>query len=177
MEDDSQSGRGESLLPYDVWTEAALREVAIRALEHAAQHGLPGAHHFYLTFRTDQPGVQMPARLRAQYPQDMTIVLQHQFWDLAVDRDRQCFSVGLTFSGIASKLVIPFAALTAFADPTAQYGLRFQVEETAAEAETSSPEPGVIEQDAAEGEAPPRPEAPAEIVRLDAFRKRTPSEK
>jgi len=172
MEDDSEAGRGESLLPYDVWTEAALREVAIRALEHAAQHGLPGAHHFYLTFRTDHPGVEMPARLRAQYPEDMTIVLQHQFWDLMVDRERGRFGVGLSFSGIPSKLTIPFAALTAFADPAAHYGLRFQPEETA-----QTPAPEDATEAAAPASAAPASEAPAGIVRLDAFRKRTPAEK
>ena len=76
----------ESLLPYDDWTEAALRQVMVRALAYAAEHGLPGEHHFYITFRTDHPGVVMPARLQAQYPQEMTIVLQHQFWDLEAGR-------------------------------------------------------------------------------------------
>ena len=94
MEDD-RTGQGgppgqngdmppESLLPYDTWTEVALRQVMVRALQHAALYGLPGDHHFYLTFRTSHPGVSLPPRLMAQYPQEMTIVLQHQFWDLGV---------------------------------------------------------------------------------------------
>ena len=87
MEDDPPGPDGantpESLLPYDDWTEAALRQVMLRALQHAATHGLPGNHHFYVTFRTDHPGAAVPPRLKAQYPQEMTIVLQHQFWDLA----------------------------------------------------------------------------------------------
>ena len=75
----------ESLLPYDDWVEAAMRQVVARALAHVAANGLPGEHHFYVTFRTDYPGVVIPPRLRAQYPQEMTIVLQHQFWDLKMD--------------------------------------------------------------------------------------------
>ncbi len=74
----------ESLLPYEDWTEAAMREVVARALSYVAEKGLPGEHHFYITFRTDHPGVVIPPRLRAQYPHEMTIVLQHQFWDLRV---------------------------------------------------------------------------------------------
>ncbi len=88
MEDDNETGQEqppESLLPYDEWTEDALRHVMVQALHYAAEHGLPGGHHFYLTFRTDHPDTVVPARLRAQYPQEMTIVLQHQFWDLLVD--------------------------------------------------------------------------------------------
>ena len=79
----------ESLLPYDRWTEDAMREVALRALDHAGTHGLPGEHHFYLTFRTDFPGVAIPGHLKARYPEEMTIVVQHQFWDLKVDRVAQ----------------------------------------------------------------------------------------
>src|SRR3712207_6338491 len=85
----------ESLLPYGRWTEDALREVVLRCLEHTAAHGLPGEHHVYLTFRTDHPGVSMPGHLKARYPQQMTIVLQHRFWDLEVDRKAGVFSVGL----------------------------------------------------------------------------------
>ncbi len=87
---------------------------------------MPGEHHFYVSFRTDQTGVTIPARLLAQYPEEMTIVLQHQFWDLKVDEARAGSASGLSFGGIASTLVIPFAALTAFADPHAQFGLRFR---------------------------------------------------
>jgi len=91
MSDDDHTGQDglehdlpESLLPYDDWVEDAYREVMLRAIEHVAAEGLPGAHHFYLTFRTNRPDVIIPSRLRAQYPEEMTIVLQHQFWDLAV---------------------------------------------------------------------------------------------
>ena len=89
-------------------------------------NGLPGEHHFYLTFRTDYPGVVMPPRLRAQYPQEMTIVLQHQFWDLKMDQEAGLISVGLSFGGVAAALVIPLGAVTGFADPHVRYGLRFQ---------------------------------------------------
>jgi uncharacterized protein len=164
MEDDGAQ-RPDSLLPYDEWTEEALRQVVARAVAHAAAHGLPGQHHFYLTFRTDHPGVVIPPRLRAQYPQEMTIVLQHQFWDLRMDDEAGLISVGLSFGGVASTLVIPLAALTAFADPQVRYGLRFQV------ALPDAPPPAAVAgppQDKAEV-----PDAP-QVVSLDAFRRRTP---
>jgi hypothetical protein len=158
MEDD-QEQRPESLLPYDEWTEEALRHVVVSALSHAARSGLPGEHHFYLTFRTDHPQVSLPARLRAQYPQEMTIILQHQFWDLKVEDDR--FSVGLSFGGVPTTLVIPFVALTAFADPHVRYGLRFRVIlPAAAPAKVEAPVPAVVEE-----------ETP-QVVSLDAFRRR-----
>jgi len=169
MEDDGAQ-RPDSLLPYDQWTEEALRQVVARAVSYAAANGLPGQHHFYITFRTDHPGVVIPPRLRAQYPQEMTIVLQHQFWDLRVDEEAGLISVGLSFGGVASTLVIPLAALTAFADPQVRYGLRFQAvmpEAPAEPADTPTTEPEV--------EAAPEaaPEAP-QVVSLDAFRRRTP---
>ena len=104
MEDDPDKPppRPESLLPYDDWTEDALRGVVVRALTFAATNGLPGEHHFYVSFRTDRPGVVVPTRLLAQYPHEMTIVLQHQFWDLAVDDAAGLFSVGLSFGGVPS---------------------------------------------------------------------------
>ena len=86
MEDDTEP-RPESLLPYEDWIESAMRQVVAQAVAHVAENGLPGEHHFYLTFRTDHPGVVVPPRLRAQYPQEMTIVLQHQFWDLKMDTE------------------------------------------------------------------------------------------
>ncbi len=93
MEDD-QKQRPESLLPYEKWIEQALRHVVAQAIEHVAVQGLPGGHHFYITFRTDHPGVGIPQRVRAQYPQEMTIVLQHQFWDLAFNQETQAIQVG-----------------------------------------------------------------------------------
>ena len=152
----------ESLLPYSYWTEEALRLVVQDAMSHAAEHGLPGDHHFYLTFRTSHPGVVMPGHLRARYPQEMTIVLQHKFWDLAVDKQAGTFSVRLSFGGVAALLTVPFAALTAFADPHVRFGLRFE-----------SAMPASAQQSGAE--AAPAAVATAEtpqVVSLDAFRRR-----
>lgn len=161
----------ESLLPYDRWTEDAMREVALRALDHAGQHGLPGEHHFYLTFRTDHPGVQIPGHLKARYPEEMTIVIQHQFWDLKVDRVAQTVSIGLSFGGVPAKLVIPIASMTAFWDPHVRVGLRFGPPEVAdlveaAEIVPAAPSP------TEERDKDAEPEAPAQVVSLDAFRRR-----
>ena len=153
----------ESLLPYSYWTEEALRLVVQDALAHAAEHGLPGDHHFYLTFRTSHPGVVMPGHLRARYPQEMTIVLQHKFWDLSVDKQAGTFSVRLSFGGVAALLTVPFAALAAFADPHVRFGLRF---ESAMPTVAGASRPA-----AAEAAAPPAPESP-QVVSLDAFRRR-----
>jgi hypothetical protein len=140
----------------------------VRALAFASEQGLPGGHHFYVTFRTDYPGVHIPARLLAQYPEEMTIVLQHQFWDLKVDEDR-VLTVGLSFSGIPSTLVIPVGAIIGFADPHARFGLRMQpltLDEDAAE-------DAIAVETAGEPDAAEAPEAP-QVVSLDAFRRRTP---
>ncbi|MEJ1974932.1 MAG: ClpXP protease specificity-enhancing factor SspB [Acetobacteraceae bacterium] len=170
MDDDiPPSARPDSLLPYEAWAEEALRGVAIRALQYAATEGMPGDHHFYVSFRTDHLGVSIPTRLLAQYPEEMTIVLQHQFWDLNVDEAAGIFSVGLSFGGIASILTVPFAALTAFADPHVQFGLRFRpVPLDAANAEPP-PEPDAPEP---EEEAPTQTDEAPQVVSLDAFRKR-----
>jgi hypothetical protein len=160
----------ESLMPYDAWAEEALRDVAIRALEHAAAHGLPGEHHFYLTFRTDHPGTTVPGHLKARYPQEITIVVQHQFEDLQVDRAAQRFAVTLFFGGVPSRLVVPFGALTMFHDPQVRFGLRFPV--------TGADLPAFVD-DAADDDAPagaPEPPAPAQVVSLDAFRRKPAKE-
>ena len=167
MEDDDDSQpRPDSLLPYDAWAQEAMRGVAVRALQFAGEQGMPGQHHFYVSFRTDQPGVTIPSRLLAQYPEEMTIVLQHQFWDLRVDEKAGFFSVGLSFGGVA--LVIPFTALTAFADPHAQFGLRFRAAPVEA---ANSEEPEAAVEDEPE-EQPARTVEKPQIVSLDAFRKR-----
>ena len=179
---DEQQPSVESLLPYEDWTEAAMREVVVQALSHVAANGLPGEHHFYITFRTDHPGVVLPSRLRAQYPQEMTIVLQHQFWDLKVDPDGRLFSVGLSFGGVPSTLVIPLGSVIAFADPHVRYGMRFRPEPVDA-AEPESPRPGrstalspVPELPEEEAESPQAQEQAPEpqVVSLDAFRRRGP---
>ena len=106
-------------------------------LTDAAEHGLPGEHHFVITFLSKAGGVKMSPRLLAQYPEEMTIILQHQFWDLAVSED--CFEVGLAFGGIPERLVVPFSAIKSFADPSAPFGLQFDPVATPG----SEAEPGV----------------------------------
>ena len=171
-EDEEQ--RPESLLPYNDWTEEALRHVVVSAIRYAAEHGLPGEHHFYLTFRTDHPGTVIPPRLRAQYPQVMTIVLQHQFWDLNMDEEAGLITVGLSFGGVPASLAIPLAAVTAFADPHVRFGLQFRTPDLPAE-ESEAPEAAETAEGATEETAAPVPaEEPPQVVSLDAFRRRTP---
>ena len=155
----------ESLLPYEAWTEDAMREVALRALEHAAAEGLPGEHHFYISFRTDHPGTMIPGHLKAKYPQEITIVLQHQFEGLFVDRLAERCGVTLHFGGVPAKLVIPFSALTMFHDPHVRFGLRFTPSGMEDIAPVQPPAPEAPP-------PPPAPSAPAEVVSLDAFRRR-----
>ena len=164
MEDDTEQ-RPESLLPYEDWIETAMRQVVVQAMAFAAANGLPGEHHFYLTFRTDHPGVVIPPRLRAQYPQEMTIVLQHQFWDLKMDAEAGLISVGLSFGGVPASLVIPLDAVTGFADPHVRYGLRFR----------AAPGPVVDETAEPEAEEAEKPDTTPQVVSLDAFRRRPPS--
>ena len=109
---------------YDLLTQQALRGVVRSVLADAAKKGLPGDHHFFITFDTHADGVRMSERLRAQYPEEMTVILQHQFWDLTVTE--QAFDVGLSFGGITERLSIPFDAITAFVDPSVQFGLQFE---------------------------------------------------
>jgi len=170
----------ESLLPYEEWTEAAMRQVVVRAFAHVAKHGFPGEHHFYLTFRTDHPGVVIPARLRAQYPQEMTIVLQHQFWDLTMDEASGLISVGLSFGGVPSTLVVPLAAVTAFADPQVRFGLRFAPERADAPlapdqaADAAADAAGPAESGDSAPTAASESEPAPQVVSLDAFRRRLP---
>ena len=156
----------ESLLPYEAWSEDAMREVALRALEHAAKHGMPGEHHFYLSYRTDHPGVAIPGHLKAKYPQEITIVLQHQFDDLFVDRVAERFGVTLHFGGVPAKLVVPFGALTMFHDPHVRFGLRFTPSGLEEEKVGLPPMPQAAPEPA------PAPAPPGEVVSLDAFRRR-----
>ena len=116
----------DSLIPYDEIVQDALRAVVSRVLGQVAANGgnLPGNHHFYLTFKTGAAGVNIPAALKARFPDEMTIVLQNKFWELKVTETE--FSVGLSFNAIPSKLEIPFAAITAFVDPAVDFGLQFQ---------------------------------------------------
>lgn len=115
----------ESLIPYDEIVQEALREVVGRVLREVEQSGgLPGGHHFYITFKTRMPGVSIPKHLAERFPDEMTIVIQHRFWDLKVEE--QLFSVGLSFGGVPSTLVVPFAAVTDFVDPAVDFSLKFQ---------------------------------------------------
>jgi hypothetical protein len=116
----------DSLIPYDEIVQEALRAVVGRVLREVAKVGsLPGDHHFYITFKTQAPGVDIPRRLVERFPDEMTIVLQHKFWDLKVNDDM--FEVGLTFSQVPAHLVIPYAAISAFVDPAVNFALQFQV--------------------------------------------------
>lgn len=167
------------VLDYLRMVHDALRDVVHQALARVAEEGLPGEHHFFLAFKTGAPGVRVPAFLRDLHPEEMTVVLQHQFWDLEVDRE--AFSVTLLFGGARHRVTVPFAALTAFADPSVPFGLRF--EPPAADAAAERPGGPASEEFAAgsspmadagtgeEGTAPQAGEA-ANVVRLDRFRKK-----
>ena len=163
---------------YDVLARDAMRDVLRRVLTDASRHGLPGDHHFYITFDSRAEGVTISPRLLAQYPEEMTVVLQHQFWDMKVTEDR--FEVGLSFGGVPERLVVPFKAIKSFLDPSVQFGLQFETGENEADAQTadassatslaapaSTPETAAVEDD-----TPPRPSEGAEVVRLDRFRKK-----
>jgi uncharacterized protein len=174
---------------YDILAQAALRGVVRTVLADAAKKGLPGEHHFKITFNTTAPGVRLSDRMRARYPQDMTIVLQHQFWDLTVGDT--AFEVGLSFGGIPERVVVPFDAVTAFFDPAVQFGFQFETIEAAVSADAggeaqtmAKPGPAAVRPAADEKKsealpAPPEAETPApdsgsggEVVRLDRFRKK-----
>jgi hypothetical protein len=130
------------LIRYDLLVQDALKGAVRKVLIDVGKDGLPGEHHFYISFRTDFPGVRLSQRLRDKYPQEMTIVLQHQFWDLGVTE--HAFEVGLSFSNVPERLLIPFDALTGFFDPSVSFGLKFETqgEEAPDEAEaTPAPAP------------------------------------
>lgn len=163
------------LIRYDVLTSDALRGVLRRVLTDAAEHGLPGEHHFFITFLSNAEGVKLSPRLLAQYPQEMTVILQHQFWDLVVTEDR--FEVGLSFGGIPERLVVPFHSIKSFFDPSVEFGLQFEpnlTAEPAAANAPASPAPVAVDDAASETDAdePPKPSEGAEVVRLDRFRKK-----
>lgn len=142
----------DSLIPYDEIVQEALRAVVGRVLGQVESAGgvLPGTHHFYITFKTGAPGVDIPQRLRERFPDEMTIVLQNKFWDLKVEEDR--FTVGLSFNQIPSTLLIPFSAITAFVDPAVDFGLQFQAVVDDDEVEPIEP---------AENDSPEQAERPA----------------
>ena len=160
---------------YEALTDAALRGVVREALRRAESQGLVGSHHFYITFKTHFPGVDIPDFLKEQYPDEMTIVLQHQFWGLLIDDAH--FEVTLTFRKLPATLSIPFAALTGFADPGVQFGLQFKTQGEAAPSSTAAGATALApkadaDQPDAEPAAEKPPAAPGEVVSLDAFRKK-----
>lgn len=161
---------------YDVLARDALRGVLRQVLSDVAQNGLPGEHHFFITFQSKADGVKLSPRLLAQYPEEMTVILQHQFWDLVVTDDR--FEVGLSFGGIPERLVVPFSAIKSFFDPSVQFGMKFEADEAADEPEdamsvSESPaEPPVPAAEEAADAPPKSAEGGAEVVRLDRFRKK-----
>jgi hypothetical protein len=190
---------GKDLIRYDLLVQDALKGVVRKVLIDAAKDGLPGEHHFYISFRTDFPGVRLSNRLRDKYPQEMTIVLQHQFWELGITE--HTFEVGLSFSNVPERLLIPFDALTGFFDPSVQFGLKFDTEgdedealdeEDPQPARTGASEPVELKkprdakatavavgdrkvEDAGEAASDPDGDSPAgsaEVVSLDSFRKK-----
>lgn len=116
----------EDLIRYDVLTQDALRGVIRKVLEEVAVSGLPGEHHFFITFRTDHPGVRLSARMRERYPEEMTIVIQHSFWDLRITESD--FEIDLSFDDILERLRVPFASLKGFFDPHVKFGVQFDTE-------------------------------------------------
>ena len=160
----------EDHLRYDILAQEALRGVVRKVLAEVSRTGLPGEHHFFISFATRAPGVRLSEKLLTQYDKEMTIVLQNQYWDLKVNETG--FEVGLSFDGVPETLVIPFAAIKGFFDPSVQFGLQFDpatapredgAEEDAADAKAERAEKG----DAAEGE-----QSGEKVVSLDAFRKK-----
>jgi hypothetical protein len=127
------------LIRYDLLVQDALRGAVRKVLTEVAKEGLPGEHHFYITFRTGAPGVRLSAAMRQQYPDVMTIILQHQFWDLSVAE--QNFEVGLSFRNVPERLLVPFDAVTEFYDPSVQFGLKFEVDEAGPEDGANDLEP------------------------------------
>jgi hypothetical protein len=153
-------------LDYAGFVDDAMRSVVRDVLRQVAKDGLPGAHHFFISFRTDYPGVVMSDMLKSRYPQEITIVLQHQFWDLIIEQDK--FKVALSFNNIPEKLVVPFAALTGFADPSTKFGLQFHAEQGAGETPADTAVGGASLPSVSTGEGA----GGAEIITLDAFRKK-----
>jgi hypothetical protein len=187
---------------YDILAQEALRGLVRTVLSDAAANGLPGDHHFYISFDTRAQGVRLSPRMLAQYPKEMTIVLQHQFWDLVVTDDG--FEVGLSFGGVAERLAIPFAAIKGFVDPSVQFGLQFEdIDQDAGEGapadgesapaatakaparpaaehkggRSGTPVAGTLPTPAnpppaGPGGGPDKPTGSGEVVRLDRFRKK-----
>lgn len=158
----NDTNQPEDLIRYDVLTQEALRDVIKRVLEEVSATGLPGEHHFFITFRTDHPGVKLSSRMRQRYPEEMTIVIQHSFWDLKVSEKE--FEIDLSFDDILERLRIPFDSLKGFFDPHVKFGVQFDAE--------------VIEAANADGEASQEPSknlpqvaSPRELSKTDKPKK------
>lgn len=164
----------QDFLRYDLLTQNALRGVVRDVLARVAREGVPGEHHFYVSFRTTDPDVRLSQRLKERYPTEMTVVLQHQFWDLEVDEDG--FEVGLSFGNVPEKLVVPFRSITGFFDPSVQFGLKFDHPDADAIEDEDLPadaaESDVADVEPAPAAEPPAPGGGAEVVSLDKFRKK-----
>lgn len=160
--DDTTPASPDSLIPYDDIVQEALRAVVRTTLRLVEKEGaLPGSHHFYIAFKTAYPGVQVPKHLRERYPQEMTIVVQHRFWDLTVLEDR--FEIGLSFNQRPETIIVPYAAIVGFVDPAVNFALQFQ---TGGET--------ILQEVISEPESPPEPEPEpgGNVVTLDRFRKK-----
>jgi hypothetical protein len=157
----------ESLIPYDEIVQDALRAVVGRVLGEVERSGdLPGEHHFYITFKTRMPGVSIPKHLLERFPDEMTIVIQHRFWDLKVEDDN--FTVGLSFGGVPATLHVPFAAVTQFHDPVVEFALTFQ-----ANAAEELPEAHIeAENDPPEAASDEKAEDGSNVVSVDFTRKK-----
>lgn len=191
----------DDLIRYDVLVSDALRGVVRQVLTEIGSTGLPGEHHFYITIDTRLPGVRISSALRQRFPEEMTVVLQHQFWDLKVTE--QTFEVGLSFSGVPERLLIPFSSITGFADPSVDFALKFETllvddedmigevsdplpDESEDGVQSSAPIPLERSGESAKGAAAPQEssdddssddeddedEKSADVVSLDAFRKK-----
>ncbi|HEY4846915.1 MAG TPA: ClpXP protease specificity-enhancing factor SspB [Methylocella sp.] len=180
------------LIRYDLLVQDALRGAVRKILSDVARDGVPGEHHFFIGFRTHARGVRLSSRMRELYPDEMTIVLQHQFWDLSVTGE--AFEVGLSFQNIPEMLLIPFDAVTRFADPSVGFELQFSVEDEAAgvsDTESSPPQTAPVSALEALAQAPPEaagarkdapevaehaeaaPKGEPKVVSIDAFRKKS----
>jgi hypothetical protein len=170
----------EDLIRYDILVQDALRGVLRKVLSEIAHTGLPGDHHFFITFATRSPGVRLSSRLMARYAEDMTIVLQHQYWDLTVTES--AFEVSLSFGGTRERLHVPFSAVKEFRDPSAPFHVQFEPAAGAPEAAADQPDSNEPKLPAPQAEStqaaaekakePAGAEGSAEVVRLDAFRKK-----
>lgn len=166
----------DDLLDYGRLVDRAMQGVMREALIIAAEHGLDNNHHFYLTLQTGYPGVEIPDSLRAQYPEEITIVLENQFWDLDVGEDY--FAVSLSFSGNPARLSVPFDAVTAFVDPSVKFGLQFsQIQDALDQADDDGENEPVMIAENTDTDSPPKadddvPSGPADVVTLDNFRKK-----